>query len=228
MADKKKLIAKIRALLSKTVENGCTEEEMASALALAKRLMNENDLDTSDLEMKGEGVTVETRVVTDFDKIRYHLCKPVGDFCHCATWREGRGSDTINYCGLESETVFAHWLLDMLGDFVLFSLESYRIRMKLRRLTRLERQAFIIGCSNRIAQRLCDLTPRPQPGRGRDLIVLRSQLIDTHMRSLDLRLREPFKLYSLDAKLYAAGEEAGDRAQFNRPVEGMHERRLLS
>lgn len=225
-SDKKKKIATIRALLSKTVENGCTEDEMASALALAKKLMDQNDLDETDLAFGGEGVTIETIVKTDFDKIRIELVMPVGRFCNCKGWVDRGSSDTLTYAGLESETVFAHWLLDMLADFVLFSLGSWSDRQG-RRVPRLERSAFIVGCARRIAKRLSDLTPRPAPGKGRDLIIVRDQLIDAHLEARGIKLRDTFKLYSLDPKAYAAGEEAGDRAQFNRPVDGMHERRLI-
>lgn len=224
--EKKKKIEIIKALLSKTVENGCTEDEMASALALAKKLMDQNDLDETDLQFGGESVTVETVVKTDFDKIRGELVVPVGRFCHCSAWVVGKGSDTISFAGLESETIFAHWLLDMLADFALFSLRSWSDRQR-QRVTRLERSAFLIGCARRIAERLTALTPRPVQGNGRDLIIVRSQLIDAELEKRGIKLRDTFKLYSLDPKAYAAGEEAGDRAQFNRPVNGSTEQRLL-
>jgi len=226
--ERKKKIAIIKALLSKTVENGCTEDEMASALALAKKLMDQNDLDETDLHFGGEGVTVETVVKTDFDKIRGQLVMPVGRFCHCSAWVVGKGSDTISYAGLESETIFAHWMLDMLADFVLFSLDGYAHRnLRSRRVTRLERSAFIVGCATRIAERLQALTPRPVAGTGRDLVIAKNQLIDAELARRGIKLRETFKLYSLDPEAYAAGEEAGDRAQFNRPVDGSTEQRLL-
>jgi len=225
-AEKKKKIEVIKALLSKTVENGCTEEEMASALALAKKLMDQNDLDETDLQFGGEGVTVETIVKTDFDKIRIQLVMPVGRFCHCKGWVDRGNSDTLTYAGLESETIFAHWMLDMLADFVLFSLGSWSDRQG-RRVPRLERSAFIVGCATRIAERLTALTPRPAPGKGRDLIIVRDQLIDAHLDARGIKLRDTFKLYSLDPKAYAAGEEAGDRAQFNRPIDEGRENRLL-
>ena len=38
------LFAKVRALLAKTVENGCTEAEAMAALELARRLMAEHEI----------------------------------------------------------------------------------------------------------------------------------------------------------------------------------------
>ena len=41
---------KIQALLSKTVENGCTEEEASQAFSMAQKLMIKYNLDLSDVE----------------------------------------------------------------------------------------------------------------------------------------------------------------------------------
>lgn len=226
--ERKKKIATIKALLAMTVANGASEAEMNFALGRAKKMMDELDIDATDLAFGGEEVRVETVVKPDFDKIRYGLCRPVGDFCHCATWREGRrhSSDTINYCGLESEVVFAHWMLDMLADFVLYSVVRYG-EQKHTRLTRHERASFIVGCTARIAQRLEELTPKPSPGNGRDLIVVRSQLIEKHMQEVGIHLRDPFRLISADPDAYDAGKRAGDDARFNRPIDGMEAVRQL-
>lgn len=229
MTERQKKIAKIKALLAKTVENGCTEEEMNAALALARKLMDDYEIDDTDIQFGGESVTVETVVKTDFDKIRGQLADAVGRFCHCVGWKTGKSSDTINYCGLQSEVVFAHWMLDMLADFVLFQCDlwlkrSYRRGMP--RVRRIERGSFIVGCTNRIVERLQQLTPR-HVGTGKDLIVLRNSLIDQHMEARGIKLRDMFKLFRGDADAYDAGEAAGDHAQFNRPVDGRAERRLL-
>lgn len=230
MTERQKRINKIKALLSKTVEHGCTEGEMKSALSLARRMMDEWEIDDTDLQFSGEGITIETIVKTDFDKIRWHLAKPVGEFCHCASWTTGGGGDTINFCGLQSETLFAHWLLDMLADFVLSQSESWlrnTYRRGMPRVRRIERGSFIVGCTERIAERLRELTPKAVPSNGRDLIVLRSQLITQHMQERGIKLREPFKLFRGNDEAYSAGLKAGDRARFNRPIDGREEQRML-
>lgn len=215
-----------------TVENGATEGEMLHALGLARKLMDEFDISEADLQFGGEEVTREARVVTDHDRIREKLCTPVGRFCGCHAWKDRNSSATLTFCGLQSETIFAHWLLDMLADFVLREVDNYASQNGIRtrrgvRLSRLERESFILGCAGRIAQRLLELIPRAAKGTGTDLVVAKNALIDAYMAKHDIKLREPFKLYRLDEDAYAAGEEAGDRAQFVRPVDGMAERRFL-
>lgn len=50
MTDREALKAKLRALLAKTVANGCTEAEAASAMAAAARIMEAHGLDADDVE----------------------------------------------------------------------------------------------------------------------------------------------------------------------------------
>lgn len=218
---RKRLIAKIKALLSKTVENGCTESEALSALTMARKMMDEYEIDDTDLTFGGETVTESRVVKSDHDKVRDYLATSVGFFCGCQTWKRGT-SDTIVYCGLESETLFAHWLLDMLADFVTRETGAFVLITGARRIAR---GSFIVGCTARIAERLRELTPAPKVGRG--IVVRKNALIEQYMAERGIKLREPFKLYRGDAEAYAAGSEAGDRAQFNRPVDGREERKQL-
>ena len=53
-AKREKLLAKIRALLAMTEENGCTEAEAMSAAAAADKLLQEYDLTYSDVDMENE------------------------------------------------------------------------------------------------------------------------------------------------------------------------------
>ena len=218
-----KLIAKIKACLN---TNGRTEAEVLAFLAVARRMMEEHDITEDDLDFGGEQVTAEKAFKPDWDRIRDNLSTSVGRFCHCAAWGTRGRSAEITFCGLESEVIFAHWLLDQLGDFVVREADNFKRTRPNNRLTRIERESFIVGCTGRIADRLAALTPRPKSS-GRDLVLARNALIEQYMHDHDIKLREPFKLYRADAEAHRAGENAGDRAQFNRPVETGEGQRLL-
>jgi hypothetical protein len=217
--DRKALIEKIKALLSHTVDRGCTESEMAMALRYARKLMQDHDLTDDDINFGGETVARETVVQTDHDRIRNRLATPVGRFCHCVAYNDRSLFDALTFVGLQSETLFAHWMLDMLADFVMRRLEAHRVELRLRRLTRTERASFVEGCVARIAERLEELTPRPVASNGRDLVIARQGLIESYLREHGIKLREPFKLYRVDNRSYAAGQRAGNDAEFNRPIE---------
>lgn len=217
MSPRQKLIEKIKALLSKTMENGCTEAEALAAMTKARDMMAAYEVTEQDIAFGGEEVTQKVVVRTDHDDIRSHLATAVGRFCHCSSWKSRGTFDSITFCGLQSETVLAHWMLDMLADFVIRERDGY---MGGRRM----RKSFIAGCVARIAERLEELTPR---GTGTDLMVCRQSLIDAYMTAHGIKLREPFKIYKMDDWAYADGAAAGDRARFNKPMEGDATRGLL-
>ena len=50
------IIEKIKKILAKTIENGCTPEEAATAAAMASKLMEQHQIDMADLVEKGEVV----------------------------------------------------------------------------------------------------------------------------------------------------------------------------
>lgn len=213
MADRSALVQKIRALLAKTVANGCTEGEAMAALAKARQLMDEHEIGDADLQFGGEAVNAGAERKPDRDGVRQKLHIAVGRFCGCHGWRGG--FEELVYCGLASETIFAHWLLDMLADFVGRELAAYLARTPgIGRVRRLESEAFNDGCCARICERLEELTPA-----GTALAIARSDLIERFMSEEGIELgraRGRFRL--LDARAQAAGLAAGDGAQFSQPM----------
>lgn len=222
MADRASLIAKIQALLAKTVGNGCTEAEAIAALELARKLMDQHDVGDTDLAFGGEQAGIEARRVSDRDRIRNRLHVAVGRFCGCRAW-QGTFEELV-YCGLVSKTIFAHWLLDTLADFVARELQTYLARTPgVGRVRRRETEAFVEGCCARLCERLEELTPAAS-----ELMALRDQLIEEKMATAGITLsrgRGRFRL--LDGRAHGAGVAAGDQAQFNRPMGGRHLSGLL-
>ncbi len=219
---RKALLEKIKALLAKTVANGCTEAEALAALEKARAMMAEHEVTEADLSFGGEEVRAQAKRQEDRDRTRLFLAPAVGDFCGCKSW-SGGGRDNIIFCGLESDTVFAHWLLDMLGDFVARELKAYlRATWKpgMPTVRRVESNGFVLGCVGRIVQRLRELTPKPpRGGQGRGLVVARNALIDAYLRGRSITLRrDRHRTGASDNGAYGAGIAAGDHAQFNKPV----------
>jgi hypothetical protein len=56
--NREKLLVKIRALLSKTTENGCTEKEELSALAKARAMMDAYEVTAEDLQLTKEEAAI--------------------------------------------------------------------------------------------------------------------------------------------------------------------------
>jgi hypothetical protein len=210
------LFAKVRALLAKTVENGCTEAEAMAALELAQRLMAENEISEADLAAGVEDVRVDRRTKPDREDARDKLYAGIGAFCHCRAWKAG--FDAVSFAGLDSEVIFAHWLLDMLADFVERGVGDYMATARPRGSRRQARKDFVHACCIRITKRLYELAEARTP-KGKGLVVAKHALIDAELAKRGIELRDRFRLHTdRDRDAAAAGWARGADARFDRPV----------
>src|SRR5215472_5172358 len=95
------LLTKIRALLSKTIENGATEAEAFAALAKARAMKDVYEVTDDELALTMEERAIlvrEPRDSTDPHKIKWRLCASVAAFCECEVWRNRNG--LLVFCGL--------------------------------------------------------------------------------------------------------------------------------
>lgn len=220
------LAAKIKALLSKTVENGCTEAEAMSAASAARSLMDRYHLDHGTLGMEEEGTNqyhqpFQTNKLFDtLDEVKFGLLLQVMKFTDTKGWRT-RGIG-FTFFGLKSDTDFAAWLLESLSTFVIQKATSHVLTAALFSNTRVSESSFITGCVDRINERLKAMTrERAGTGSGRELIPLKNQIVTRDFDKLGIKLG-----YGRSANFgndrgtsgYAAGRAAGDSASFGRPV----------
>jgi hypothetical protein len=222
--NREKMLDKIRALLSKTTESGCTEEEYLAALAKARALMDAYEITEADLQLtKEEGVVLRKEMTgTDPHHIKWSLSRAVGEFCDCRAWRDGEGK--LVFMGLASDTQFATWLLDHLAGFVLAELADHlmgdiAIGIPRRKII----NGFVDGITWRISERLRELCKPPAAAstNSRALVVIKRTLIKAKMDELGIKLRTASaSCRQHDAGSFAAGRSAGDRASFGRPVSG--------
>ncbi len=244
MTDNRKgIFAKIKALLSKTTENGCTEHEAMAALDKARQMMDAYDVTDTDLAFDGEKVTQE-RVDRDPDDIRWTLCGSVAKFCDCRVWGDG-ASRKIVFLGLESDAMFASWLIDTLERFV--KRHSLAFLADMGRAVGGEtdlfgaplngadrehkRRSFVFGCVNRIAERLRQAAAERErvsgQSNGRSLVLVKGALVNDAFRALSLHLRtDRPRGMKADPYAFDRGRQTGDRASFGKPVNGHSNRPL--
>ena len=223
--EREKLLDKIRALLSKTTESGCTEGEYLAALAKARALMDTYEVTEAELRLaKEEGVVLRKESTgTDPHQIKWQMSSAVGRFCDCEAFRDRDGK--LVFMGLPSDTQLGTWLLDHLAAFALTELASHlmgdiAIGMPRRKVI----NGFVDGITGRICQRLrelCEKPPAAVSDNSRALVVIKGTLIKAKLKELSIRLcnsRGSFRQH--DESSFAAGRSAGDRASFGRPVSG--------
>lgn len=228
--NRENLLKKIRALMSKTVENGCTEAEAMSALSMAQAMMDAYEISEADLnEIKQESAIKETmNDMRDPHHIRSYICVAISKFTHTKVWRHEFKSQKYkyNFVGLRADVDFAIWLTETLTMFVQKELKNYIWSKGYTSLPPSEKRVvingFVFGCCGRITQRLLELVGEAKASANKNaLIIIQNALIEKKMQELGVELRKPrHRSSSINKDSYGAGKSAGDKASFGRPVNG--------
>jgi hypothetical protein len=229
MADRSSVIEKIKAMLSKTEERGCTLEEELSALAKARAWIDTHEISDDELQLSREEKAIlhnESEAdARDTHEIKWQLCRGVGHYCNVQIYRD-RSKAGLSFVGFRSNIDLATWLLDHLADFV--HEELFKLLLDCLAPDGKERKevirSFVIGCTERISARLIEMCERPKTERsksGKALAVIQDQAIKDFLKAerISLGLSRGSRAPLSDGAL-AAGQSAGDRATFSKPVSG--------
>jgi hypothetical protein len=219
------LLDKIRALLAKTTDSGCTEAEALTALDKAHAMMAAYVVTESELKLTREEKAIlrrEPPETKDPHRIKRLLADPVARFCGCQSWRQER---ILVFCGLPSDAQFATWLLDALTAFVQGEIVKHLMTPEAAYGERREViRGFVAGCTERIRQRLtalCEQSATVAASNTKALVVVKDAAIQAKLDELNICLRSSrLSCGAGDYSSYQAGKAAGDRASFGRPVSG--------
>src|SRR6516162_6055463 len=108
MPDRKKIIDKIKALLSKTTANGATEAEMLSALDKAAAMMDAYDISDAELAIAKDEAAIlhaDPSDLKDPHSIKWRLTYAVGQFCGVQIFRRRRETG-LQCIGMPSDVQF--------------------------------------------------------------------------------------------------------------------------
>jgi hypothetical protein len=231
--DRELVARRIRALLQKTVDNGCTEEEALLAAEKARELMDQYRLTQSDIEIQAEPIDqtyVNRRqqhknVSEDYclGGIK-HYCGVKAWFSH--VWENGKLVNKLVLFGLRGDCELARWLYEMIGSTIMATTEGYKQATKDDFPPgRFRRQAitdFRMGMAGRINQRLHEMARAMEPiaktATGTALVVVRTAVVDAAYARLNLNLRATKGRSYRMGDAFARGLVAGDRVTLNRPV----------
>jgi hypothetical protein len=228
MADRNSIIEKIKALLAKTTENGCTEEEMLSALAMARAWKDAHEITDDELQLSREEKAIlhdESEAdARDTHNIKFKLGRAVGRYCNVRIYRDSSKAG-LTFVGFKSDIDDATWLLDHLSDFVHSALFEFLLDCLAPegQERKEEIRGFVIGCTGRISGRLiemCDQTKTVRTTNGNALVVIKDQAINDLLKAKGIWLRTRRSRARFSDGARAAGQSAGDRASFGRPVSG--------
>lgn len=205
---RKKMLERVRGILSKTMENGCTEGEAMAALAKARELMATYEIDEKELQDIAEKAQIHKTAPSDPYEIKRNLCVNVGKFTNCKAFRDRE--DVINFAGKEGDILFATWLLDTLQRFTMRALRQYQADRAQKHLgnSNWTSSSFVVGCAHRINEKLKELAPIDW-AKTQDLIV----------KELNMNLTKSRRTgKEIDQNAARMGQKAGGSARFDRPV----------
>ena len=226
-----RLRTRIQGLRSKTTDNGCTEAEALLAAMKVAELLDRYDLSLTDVEIRNS--PCEQREYQTYRKKRISLEDCVGavaNFCDCRVWREKRQAGETRYVffGLRSDIEVAHYLIELIDDAVRSELGRYKNTAGYRRFRHQDRQvanaSFTLGMVASIADKLTAMKRERDAvrnGTGRDLVVLKTSVVDAELAKLDLQLRiVPGTMQIVLPAGYEAGEIAGASLAINPEIRG--------
>lgn len=215
---------RIRALLAKTTENGCTEDEAMQAMDMACKLRDKYRIDFELAESYEEvdEHTVRPKFIWHFEfykRVSPAIAMYLGIRAFSKNDPKRKSGEITLFVGTETELDFACWLLQALADYAVSGAAQLR--------GALARKSFLIGVAARIVQRLHEMYKQREQslvaGDTRNAIVLHSAAgrINTYLAKKYPRIHTARKrAITIDRDSYNAGRAHGDNASFSRPVTG--------
>ena len=223
------LLARIKALRSKTTDRGCTEPEAMAAAAKVAALLDRHGLSLSDLELRAQPCrrlalpTARSRI-GPLDE-----CAPaVAAFLDCRFWFEtdAEGRLTQVFFGLPADVQAAATLMPLIAGAFETEANRFRNGPEYRRGRGGRRRAlhtsFVSGLSEGIQAKLAAMRAEREaalrPPSGRDLVLAKAGVVDAAMATLGLhfRSRNPAER-PVNAAAFDAGHAAGQGIDVGQP-----------
>ena len=146
-------------------------------------------------------------------------------FCDCRVWREKNQTGEARYVffGLCSDITVAVYLTEVIDTAIRTELGGYKTSLEYGRFRHKERHmansSFALGMVASIADKLMAMKDRRDDGNsstGRDLVVLKTAIVDAELKKLDLNLRtQRGARRMVSTAAYEAGSIAGASLAIN-------------
>jgi hypothetical protein len=220
-------LARIRALMARTVENGCTEAEAKAAANLVDKLLATYEVGLDELAVR-EQECIRLDLPLLHSPVKF-AARAIAAFCDARTW-VNTDTNNIVYLGLEIDCDVAEYLTLVFhraieretAQATAFSPEYALMDGEGRMAWKL---SFAVGMAARLGERLTELkSGRDFTARktGFDLVVSKAAVVKEAWDSLGLVLG-PARgggTNLTDAGAYAQGRTAADGVAINQGVHG--------
>ena len=224
-----KIKTKIRALLNKTVENGCSEAEALSAVAMANRLMMEYNVAQFDLSVKDDTFhQVEVVVPGAKTHFIHNLTMAISRLTNTKVWfvrvksKNGNSHFKYFFFGMDSDPEMAVIIFNHLKLAIDSAVANYNTRQRGDVHGSTLRASFGHGMTSRIWARIMEIVAENNAARlevsnSKALIVVKDQLVTDAFAKKNMKLKtETKKIQANNHSAFSAGKAAGNVVDIQR------------
>lgn len=219
---------RILALMAKTVDNGCTEEEAVSAAKKVQQLLHDYQLTLSDLEIR-ESTCVEGTydIWKKSDQAVWWALSSIGYFTDTRVWKhtDRDGWVTYKFFGLEHDVMIAEYITKICDWAIINGGEDYKETDRYQIASKSQRpklkKDYQYGMACRLSERIRKMKDEQKrtdvETTGRDLVVLKDQLIKSEFEKTGIQLRTSRKQgqRNVDGHAYNKGRADADKVALN-------------
>ena len=244
MNDIKSIIEKIRKLQQQTVVNGCTQNEAMISVQKISDLMQNYRIKEDQIDFDNEDIK---RIFYEFGSIA-HPCryawKGIEAICGVRLYNSSKQTTDNDYnkkrvcsmaiCGFHADVEQAKYLLYVIKKAIDSEVERFKrgsiYKQSDRKVSLVN--GFALSMGNEISDRLEEMAKenswktyqekkKQNSSNGRDLIVVKNQLINTWLKDQGVHLRSTRSNYS-NMSGGGLGRNAGKNVSLNKGVHGSH------
>lgn len=214
----------IRHLSEKTADRGCTEEEAMAAMEKVGALLEQFDLELSDVFI-AEEVCVKRELYAANEHFGSAVTG-ISRLCSLKAYRDINQTGVVFVVfGFQRDMELAVWLYEVIMEA--FSTE-WAVFTKDHGFARKTRESFELGFAGRVHRRLVELrkhrdaeaAARAAASSSRDLVLVRDAMVEEEFAKTGVKLGKARSLTIHDSHAYAHGRAAGDRVNLNTPING--------
>lgn len=217
------LIAKIRALLAKTVENGCTESEAMEAAAKAVEMMAKYDIELGDVEKDDNDIT--SREVSYDELLGVHfraVRSAIAKLCGVKSWITIDGNNkqvSYTFFGFPHDVEIAYYLADLCTRMMRRHLDQCMKEAALYTKWKRDRliRSYLQGLSDRLSDRIQELSWVRRKATGNALVPVKDEIIEQAFAKEDIGLKNigGNRRRDVDTNRYLAGYKDGNSIPLN-------------
>lgn len=228
MIERNKIISRIRALMEKTVDNGCTEAEAMTAAEKVGKMMTEYDISSGEFNFKDEICVQES----------YHLNRgTVHPVHHCVLavskytatkcfYRSGRkhGYEYI-FFGMPVDVEIAKGLMNLIYNCMEFQATLFKCSDTYKKASagKTARDSFLKGMAFTISSRLNEMSNSRhneiKKTTGRDLVIIKDEIVNDEFNKLNLKIKKvSAKSLVKELESFEKGIEKGKEVNLNTSI----------